>query len=208
MSQPARRPDRRGLRTRMRSVGRVRDPARIRLFLQGQCADSPVVLSRPLALVTAVLTGLLAGGMLLIEVVLVPFWRGASAADFRGWFAEHSGRIRNLMIPLGAGAAIVGAASAGAHLVDGRRSARASVAAALATVGVIGITVTVNEPANHQFTAGTLTDSETTALLTRWARWHHVRVLLGPAAAVAASSALRPTPSTSVAATPLAGRIH
>lgn len=148
------------------------------------------MLSRPLALLSAVLTGLLAGGMVLIEVVLLPFWRGASPADFRDWFAAHSGRIRNLMVPLGAGAGTVGAASAVVHLAEGRRSAPASVAAALATAGVIGITVTVNEPANHQFTAGTLTDSETRDLLSRWARWHHVRVVLGLAAAVGASSAL------------------
>jgi len=94
-----------------------------------------------------VLTGLLAGGMVLIEVVLLPFWRGSSPADFRDWFAAHSGRIRDLMIPLGAGAGTVGAASAVAHLVEGRRSAPASMAAALATAGVIGITVTVtNRP--------------------------------------------------------------
>ncbi len=162
--------------------------------------------ARLLALVFAVLTGLLAGGMVLIEIVLLPFWRGAPPADFRDWFAAHSGRIRNLMVPLGAATGVAGAASAVAQLVEGRRSAPVSVAAALTTAGVIGITVTVNEPANHQFTAGTLTDPETTELLTRWARWHHVRVVLGLAAAVAASSALTPTPSSSVAARRLVGR--
>ncbi len=148
------------------------------------------MVSRGLALVCAVFTGLLAGGMVLIEFVLLPFWRGAPPADFRAWFTAHSGRIRNLMLPLGAGAGIAGAASAVAQLVEGRRGAPASVAAALAMAGVIGITATVNEPANHQFTAGTLTDTETTRLLGRWARWHHVRVALGLVAAVAASSAL------------------
>jgi hypothetical protein len=168
--------------------------------------DSSVVLSRPLAVLTAVLTGLLAGGMLLIEVVLVPFWRRASPADFRAWFAAHSGRIRRLMVPLGAGAGCVGAASAIAQLVEGNRSAPASVAAALATAGVIGVTVTVNEPANHRFTAGTLTDPETSDLLSRWARWHHIRVFLGLAAAVAASSALPPTSSSGGAARSRLGR--
>ena len=67
------------------------------------------MLSRALAIVTAVLVGLLAGGMVLIEVVLVPFWRGAPAADFREWFAAHSGRVRALMAPLGAGAGVVAA---------------------------------------------------------------------------------------------------
>jgi hypothetical protein len=122
--------------------------------------------------------------------VLLPFWRGASPADFRDWFTAHSGRIRKLMVPLGAGAGTVAAASSVAQLAERRRSAPASAAAALAMAGVVGITVTVNEPANHQFTAGSLTDAQTTDLLSRWARWHHVRVVLGLAAAMASCSAL------------------
>jgi hypothetical protein len=144
------------------------------------------VLSRALAIVTAVLVGLLAGGMVLIEVVLVPFWRGAPAADFREWFAAHSGRIRALMVPLGAGAGVVAAASALAHVSEESEGAPASVAAAGATAGVVGITVAVNEPANRRFTTGGLTDDETAELLGRWARWHHARVVLGLAATVAA----------------------
>jgi hypothetical protein len=79
------------------------------------------MLSRALALLTAVLVALLAGGMVLIRVVLVPFWRGASPADFRDWFAAHSGRIRSLMVPLGVGAAVAGTASAIAQVAEGAR---------------------------------------------------------------------------------------
>jgi hypothetical protein len=148
------------------------------------------VLSRAFAVVTAVLVGLLAGAMLLIEVVLVPFWRGARAADFREWFAANSGRIRALMVPLGAGAGGVATASALAHVAEGRKGAPASMVAAGATIGVVGITVAVNEPANRRFTTGGLTDGETAELLGRWARWHHARVVLGLAAAVAAAVTL------------------
>ena len=124
--------------------------------------------------------------MVLIEVVLVPFWRGAPAADFREWFAAHSGRVRALMAPLGANAGAVAAASALAHVAEGNEGAPASLAAAGATAGVVGITVAVNEPANRRFTTSGLTDDETAALLGRWARWHHARVVLGLAATVAA----------------------
>jgi hypothetical protein len=144
------------------------------------------VLSRALAVVTAVLAGLLAGGMALIEVVLVPFWRGAPPAEFRDWFAAHSGRIRAVMVPLGAGAGVAATASALAHVAEGSKGAPASVAAAGATAGVVGITAAVNEHANRRFEAGALTDSETAELLGRWARWHHVRVVLGLAATLAA----------------------
>ena len=148
------------------------------------------MLSRPLALVSAVLAGVLTGGMVFIEVVLLPFWRSLSAAEFHAWFAAHSGRIRALMVPLGAATGIACTASASARVAGGRRGGPASVAAAGAAAGVIAVTVAVNEPANHRFAAGTLTDDGTTELLHRWARWHHVRVLLGLAATAAAARAL------------------
>jgi len=148
------------------------------------------VLSRPLALVSAVLAGVLTGGMVLIEVVLVPFWRGASPAEFRAWFTAHSGRLRTLLVPLGAATGIACTTSAVARVGGGQRGAPAAVAAAGAAAGVVAVTVTVNEPANHRFTSDTLTDRETTELLRRWARWHHVRVVLGLAATVASARAL------------------
>ena len=148
------------------------------------------VASRALAVLSAVLVGLLAGAMVLIEVVLVPFWRGLPPAEFRAWFTAHADRIRSLMVPLGAGAGGVAVASAVAALAEGREGVPAALVAAAGSVGVVGITVTVNEPANHAFTSGALTDDATSALLARWARWHHVRVGLGLAATVAAALAL------------------
>jgi hypothetical protein len=149
----------------------------------------PGVVARSLALVSAVLAGLLAGGMILIDVVLLPFWRGVPPEQFRTWFAAHSDRIRTLMIPLGAGAAAVSAASAVVQTAQGPRAGAASLAAASAA-GVVAITITVNEPMNHRFTAEPLTDAETASLLERWARWHHLRVALGVLAALGAASAL------------------
>ncbi len=139
---------------------------------------------------SAVLAGVLTGGMVLIQGVLVPFWRSAPPAEFRRWFTSYAGHIRRLMIPLGAGAGAVSAAAAAAHLIGRRPRRSSSVAAAVATGGVVAITLTVNEPANARFTSGSLSDAETRDLLRTWARWHSVRVVLGLAAAVAATSAL------------------
>lgn len=144
---------------------------------------------RFLALLSAVLAGLLTGGMMLIQVGLLPFWRGVPPEQFRTWFAAYSGRIRTLMLPLGAGAAAVNVASAVAQTAQGPRAGAASVAAA-AAAGVVAITVTVNEPMNHRFTAEHLTDAQTGNLLERWARWHRVRVALGVVATLGAASSL------------------
>ena len=149
----------------------------------------PRVIAGSLALFSAVLAGLLTGGMILIEVVLLPFWRGVPPEHFRTWFATYSDRIRTLMLPLGVGAAAVNAASAVAQSARGPQAGAASVAAA-AAAGVVAITITVNEPMNHRFAGEHLTDAETASLLERWARWHHFRVALGVLATLGAASAL------------------
>lgn len=150
----------------------------------------PTVWTRPLALTSAVLAGVLSGGMVLIQAVLVPFWRATPPAEFRRWFAENVDRLRRLMVPLGGAAGALSVASAVTQL-NGRHGPNVvSAAAAVATGGVIAITLAVNEPANHRFTEEPLSDSETGDLLQRWARWHTVRVILGLAAATAAAAAV------------------
>jgi hypothetical protein len=146
--------------------------------------------ARPVGLLSAVLVGLLTGGMVLIEVVLLPFWRSVPPAEFRRWFTANAPRIRALMVPLGAAAGAASVATAAAEASVSRRPGPASLTAAAATVGVVAVTVTVNEPANARFTGGSLTDAETRDLLGSWARWHHLRVGLGIVAAVAAAAAL------------------
>ena len=148
--------------------------------------------TRPLALASATLAGVLAGGMVVIQVVLVPFWRTTPPAEFRRWFTANVDRLRRLMVPLGAAAGAASVASTVAQLTGRDRAGVSSVAASVATAGVVAITLAVNEPANHRFTDGPLTDSETTNLLRTWARWHHVRVVLGLAAAAAAAAAVPP----------------
>jgi hypothetical protein len=147
------------------------------------------VVDRPLASLSAALISFLAGAMLFLRIVLLPFWRGARPAEFRTWFATHAGRIRALMLPLGAASAAASVGATAARLVDGA-DARASSVAAVGAVGVVGITVTVNEPANRKFASEDLSDDETARLLARWARWHDVRVVLGLIAAAAAVRAL------------------
>jgi len=139
-----------------------------------------------LGYLTALLLGLLTGAMLVIGIVLVPFWSGLPPVELRSWFARHAGRTGALMFPLG-GAAL--AAAAGAWLVvRGRWPALAAVAAA----SVVAITMLVNEPANQRFAAGAyyMSDADTVALLARWRRWHWVRVALGLVAFAAALRAL------------------
>jgi hypothetical protein len=61
--------------------------------------------------------GLLAGAMLFIAVALMPFWQQLPPAEFRAWFAAHSGRIAELMFSLGIAAVLL---SLSALIRDGR----------------------------------------------------------------------------------------
>ncbi|MDQ4049745.1 MAG: DUF1772 domain-containing protein [Actinomycetota bacterium] len=119
-------------------------------------------------------------------MVLLPFWRDLPPAEFRAWFARRSGRIRALMVPLGAAAAGTSLAATVARAAE-REDARANAVAAASSVAVVAVTVTVNEPANREFVREDFGDEDTTTLLVRWSRWHDVRVLLGLIAAVAAA---------------------
>src|SRR5207249_2594697 len=75
-------------------------------------------------------TGALAGAMTLIRLVLVPFWQRSVTTEFKPWFVENAPRLRALMVPLGAAAAVTASANA---LVTRRR--RAVLAAAAAVIG-------------------------------------------------------------------------
>jgi hypothetical protein len=59
------------------------------------------VVAPTLMILTCLVLGLLAGGMLVIGVSFVGFWKTLSPADFQAWFASHSHLIGRLMIPLG-----------------------------------------------------------------------------------------------------------
>lgn len=127
---------------------------------------------------TAGATGMLAGAMLLIKVVFVPFWRGMPPREFRSWFGRNSSRIRGVMGPLGAAGLGLATATTASEAADAGAPVSAAVAAA-ASAGVVAITLRVNEPANAKFEQEDFDDAETSELLERWARWHDARVALG-----------------------------
>jgi hypothetical protein len=123
--------------------------------------------------------------MTLIRFVLVPFWRALPPEEFRAWFRQHGKRIGVVMIPLGVTTMVATAAAALAE------PDRGSKTAAIATAGVVAVTVAVNEPANERFWSDEpMTDDETTRMLARWSRGHDLRVALGVVAVVAATRRL------------------
>jgi Domain of unknown function (DUF1772) len=139
-----------------------------------------------LMILSCLVLGLLAGGMLVIGVSLVSFWKSLSPSDFQAWFASHSHLIGRLMIPLGLGGmALTVACWRG--LATCRRSL---LIAAVSTLGVMVTFPFFFEATDQAFVHGGLSDAAARSLLDRWATWHWIRTGLGALGFVAALRAL------------------
>ena len=132
-----------------------------------------------LIMLSCFVLGLLAGGMLVIGVAFVSFWKSLSPGDFQAWFAAYAHLIGRLMIPLGS----AGVAVALAALVAARSGPATHrlwlVIAALSAIGVMVTYPIFFAAANALFERGGLSDSELRSLLDRWATWHWIRTVLG-----------------------------
>jgi hypothetical protein len=149
------------------------------------------VVASTLMILTCLVLGLLAGGMLVIGVSFVNFWKSLSASDFQAWFASHSHLIGRLMIPLGIGAVAATVAALAASWRGPATCRRWLYVAALSTVGVMVTYPIFFAATNAAFERGGLADSTVRALLDRWAAWHWVRTGLGIVGFFAALRALQ-----------------
>ena len=154
-------------------------------------SDRSVVLASALMTFACLVLGLLAGGMLVIGVAFVSFWKSLSPNDFQTWFASYSHLIGRLMIPLGIGSV----AATGAALVacwSGSATRRGwLLLAALSAIGVVATYPIFFAGTNESFVRGGLSDSTMRSLLDRWATWHWIRTGLGTVGFLAALRALQ-----------------
>jgi anthrone oxygenase-like protein len=135
--------------------------------------------------------GLLAGGMLVIGIAFVSFWKSLSPSDFQAWFASYSHLIGRLMIPLGAGS-VAATVAALVACWSGPATRRPSLL--IATLSAIGVMATYPiffSGTNEAFVRGGLSDSAVRSLLDRWAAWHWIRTGLGIVGFIAALRALQ-----------------
>ena len=144
-----------------------------------------------LLMLTCLVLGLLAGGMLVIGVSLVSFWKSLPPGDFQAWFASHSHLIGRLMIPLGAGGVAVAVAAVVACWRGPAAGRRWLLIAAVSALGVMVTYPIFFASANAAFERGGLSDSAVRALLERWTAWHWFRTALGTLGFLAALRALQ-----------------
>jgi hypothetical protein len=95
------------------------------------------VVASTLMILTCLVLGMLAGGMLVIGVSLVSFWKSLSPSDFQAWFASHSHLVGRLMIPLGVGAIAITVAAVVACWRGSTTARRWLLIAAVSALGVM-----------------------------------------------------------------------
>jgi len=142
-------------------------------------------------MLTSLVLGFLAGGMLVIGVSFVSFWKTLSPGDFQAWFASHSHLIGRLMIPLGVAGIAASVAAVVACWFGPPSRRRWLLIAALSAIGVMATYPIFFAGANESFLRGGLSDSEVRSLLNRWATWHWIRTGLGVASFIASLRALQ-----------------
>ena len=137
------------------------------------------VVASALMMLACLVLGLLAGGMLVIGVAFVGFWKSLSPSAFQAWFASYSHLIGRLMIPLGAGSVAATVATLLACWSAPATRRRWLFIAALSAIGVMATYPIFFAGTNESFVCGGLADSAVQSLLDRWAAWHWVRTGLG-----------------------------
>ena len=149
------------------------------------------VIASALMMLSCLVLGLLAGGMLVIGVSFVGFWKSLSASDFQAWFASYSPLIGRLMIPLGIGGVAASVAALVACWRGPAMCRRWLLVAALSAVGVMVTYPIFFAATNQAFERGGLSEAAVRAMLDRWAAWHWFRTGLGIVGFLAALRALQ-----------------
>jgi hypothetical protein len=153
--------------------------------------DRSVVVASVLMMLACLFLGLLAGGMLVIGVAFVSFWKSLSPNDFQTWFASYSHLIGRLMIPLGA-ASVAATVAALVACWSGPATRRGGLlVAALSAIGVMVTYPVFFAGTNESFVRGGISESTVRSLLDRWATWHWIRTVLGTVGFIAALRALQ-----------------
>ncbi|HZO43478.1 MAG TPA: DUF1772 domain-containing protein [Methylomirabilota bacterium] len=150
-----------------------------------------VVVASELMMLACLCLGLLAGGMLVIGVAFVSFWKSLSPSDFQTWFASYSHLIGQLMIPLGGGSVAATVAALVACWSGPATRRRGLLVAALSAIGVMVTYPIFFAGTNESFVRGGLSDSAMRSLLDRWAVWHWIRTGLGIVGFIAALRGLQ-----------------
>lgn len=149
------------------------------------------VLAEGMPFLAAASIALFVGALLMEAAVLVPMWRSMRPDDFFALHVAHSHRLYNFFTPLTVSATTLAVLAAAAAVASGRPGRLASVVTAALALVILSTYFLYFQRANASFKDASITHEELPAELTRWARWHWFRTIVGLVAVVSALMALR-----------------
>jgi len=140
------------------------------------------VLIEILQLISSFALGLLVGSLLTEAMILVPYWRTMEPKEFLSLHSTLGPRLFMYFAPLTILATILPVLSAVMPVLLGTTSHWLSVVPAVITLVMLAIYFAYFKGANDSFKSGSVGVDGLSEELTKWAKWHWTRVILGMAA--------------------------
>lgn len=131
-------------------------------------------------LLTVVLNSAFIGGMVLIAIVIVPFWQSSQSQQFLDWFSTYSGSIGSIMIPLGPGVLVL--AITGFFLSKTNKKLW-GLTIAFTLVNIMYFPIYFL-PTNNSFAEQTIEVTKVSAELSTWLNFHWQRMFFAFAALI------------------------
>ena len=142
--------------------------------------------NKTIQLLTVALNGAFIGAMMLIALVLVPFWKASEPQVFLDWFTAYGGNIGSLMIPLGPGVLILAII---ALLLNKENKLLWGLTIVLTLANILYFPI-YYLPTNNSFSEQTITVSEVNGELSTWLSYHWQRTLFALGALITSTMAV------------------
>lgn len=139
--------------------------------------------------IAAVLLGILSGGLLLLALGFLPYWRSLDPAEFTQLFSANVPLIASAMKPIGFSATIVTWLATGLAVWKKLPMQRWLIAASLFTLCMIATFPLYFAGTNAALAQGAMSATEITETLGQWQVVHWVRTIAAIAACFCAVSA-------------------
>jgi len=120
------------------------------------------------------------GAMLIIALVIVPFWQATQASEFMDWFSLYSPTIGKLMVPFGPGVLVLAII---VFFIDRANKMLWGLTIGLLTANVLYFPIYFL-PANAAFAEQTIAVDDVSTELSTWLDFHWHRILFALAALI------------------------
>jgi len=132
-----------------------------------------------LQLISSLALGLLVGSLLAEAMILVPYWRSMEPKEFLSLHSTLGPRLFLYFAPLTILATILPVLAAVVPVILGATFHWLSLVPAIITLLMLAIYMSYFKGANDSFKTGSVGVEGLSEELTKWAKWHWVRVVLG-----------------------------